>query len=43
MGALLHNYKALLKLNEESKLNEDSIKQKVATLEREKPRSQSIV
>jgi hypothetical protein len=36
MGALFHNYKSLLKLNRESKLSEDSILQKVGTLEREK-------
>lgn len=37
MGALFHNYKALLKLNSESKLSEDSLIQKVVRLEKEKP------
>ncbi len=43
MGALFHNYKTLLKLNNESKLSEDSILQKVVTLEREKPLTKSVV
>ena len=42
MGALFHNYKALLKLNKESKLNEGSTKQKIATLEREKPVAKAL-
>src|SRR6187431_800126 len=37
MGALFHNYKTLLKLNNESHLGEDLILKKVAELEREKP------
>ncbi|HKO66117.1 MAG TPA: hypothetical protein VJU13_13015 [Candidatus Nitrosocosmicus sp.] len=37
MGALFHNYKTLLKLNSERKLNEDSILKKVAVMEREQP------
>ena len=37
MGVLFHNYKTLLKLNSESKLNKDSILQKVVTLKKQKP------
>ena len=37
MGALFHNFKTLLNLNSENKLSEDSIEQKIAELEREKP------
>lgn len=37
MGAVFHNYKTLLKLNSESKMNEDLILKKVSLLEREKP------
>ena len=37
MGALFHNYKTLLNLNNENKLTEDSILKKVSELEREKP------
>jgi len=38
LGALFHNYKALLKLSKESRLSEDSILEKLAkVLEREKP------
>ena len=37
VGALFHNYKTLLKLNNESKLNEDSILKRVSELEKEKP------
>ncbi len=36
-GALFHKYKILLELNNLSKLSEDSIIQKVVTLEKEKP------
>lgn len=42
MGALFHDYKTLLKLNSESKLSEDSIMQKVVTLEREKPLAKTL-
>ena len=37
MGALFHNYKTLLKLCKEENVNEESIKQKLVLLEREKP------
>ena len=39
MGALFHNYKTLLKLNGESKLNEDLILKRVPGLEKEKPQT----
>ncbi len=42
MGALFHNYKTLLKLNNESKLTEDLILKKVAELEREKPQTKTL-
>jgi hypothetical protein len=42
MGALFHNYKAILKLNIESKLNEDPIMKKVAEMEKEKPISKAL-
>lgn len=42
MGALFHNYKTLAELNEESKLSEDSIMQKVVTLERQQPISKML-
>src|ERR1044072_7990439 len=37
MGALFHNYKTLLKLNNENHLSEDTILKKVAALEKQKP------
>lgn len=37
IGALFHNYKTLLKINNESKLSEDLILKKAAVLEGEKP------
>src|SRR6188472_4036299 len=37
MGALFHNYKTLLKLNGESRLNEDTLLKKVSELGRKKP------
>jgi len=37
MGALFHNYKKLLKLNNENKLSEDLILKKIAVLEKQKP------
>ena len=43
MGALFHNYKTLLKLNKESKLSEDSILQKVATIGKRETLSQNVV
>ncbi len=42
MGALFHNYKTLLKLNNESRLSEDSIQQKMVLLEREKPLAKAL-
>lgn len=42
MGALFHNYKTLLELNNESRLSEDLILKKVAVLEREKPLVKSL-
>ena len=42
MGALFHNYKTLLKLNNESHLGEDSILKQVAVLEREKPLAKTL-
>jgi hypothetical protein len=42
MGPLFHNYKTLLKLTNESKLNEDSILKKVATMERDKPLAKTL-
>ncbi len=42
IGALFHNYKALLKLNNESTLSEDLILKKVAELEREKPLAKAL-
>lgn len=42
MGALFHNYKTLLKLNNESTLSEDSKEQKVTGLEREKPQAKTL-
>ncbi len=42
MGALFHNYKTLLKLNNESKLNEDSILQEVVAMERQKPLAKAL-
>lgn len=42
MGALFHNYKTLLKLNNESHLGEDSILKQVAVLEREKPLAKAL-
>jgi hypothetical protein len=42
IGALFHNYKILLKLNSESKLSEDSIRQKLVELEREKPQAKTL-
>ena len=37
MGALFHNYKTLLRLCKDENVTEDSIKQKLVLLEREKP------
>ena len=42
MGALFHNYKTLLKLNNESTLSEDLIMKKVAGLERKKPLAKAL-
>jgi hypothetical protein len=42
MGALFHNYKTLLKLNNESRLNEDSIFKKISELEKEKPLAKAL-
>jgi len=42
MGALFHNYKTLLKLNNESTLSEDLILKKVAVLEIEKPQAKTL-
>ena len=43
MGALFHNYKTLLKLcKEEDNVTEDSIKQKLVVLEREKPLAKTL-
>ena len=42
MGALFHNYKILLKLNNESHLDEDSISKQVTVLEREKPQAKTL-
>jgi len=42
MGALFHNYNTLLKLNNESRLSEDSILEKVAELERQKPVAKTL-
>ena len=42
MGALFHNYKPLMKLNNESRLSEDSILKKVAVLEGQKPLAKSL-
>ena len=42
MGALFHNYETLLKLNNESKLSEDLIFKKVASMEREKPFAKTL-
>jgi hypothetical protein len=42
MGALFHNYKTLLKLNNESTLSEVLILKKVAGLEREKPQAKAL-
>ena len=37
IGALFHNYKKLLKINETNKSSEDSLEQKLAISEKEKP------
>ena len=42
MGALFHNYKTLLMLNNESKINEDATKQKPVEMEREKPLAKTL-
>ena len=42
MGALFHNYNTLLKLNNESRSSEDSILEKVAELERQKPVAKTL-
>ena len=42
MGALFHNYKTLLKLCKEDNVNEESIKQKLVLLEREKPFAKTL-
>jgi len=42
MGDLFHNYKTLLKLNNESTLSEVLILKKVAGLEREKPQAKAL-
>ena len=42
MGDLFHNYKTLLKLNNESRLSEDKILEEVAVLEREKPLAKGL-
>ena len=42
MGPLFHNYKTILKLNNESTLSQDLILKKVAGLEREKPLAKAL-
>jgi hypothetical protein len=43
MGAMFHNYKTLLKLcKEEANVTEESIKQKLVVLEREKPLAKAL-
>jgi hypothetical protein len=42
MDVLFHNYKPLLKLDKESRLNEDSILKKVSELEKEKPITKAL-
>jgi hypothetical protein len=42
MGALFHNYKTLLKLCKEDNVTEESIEQKLASLEREKPSTKTL-
>ena len=42
MGALFHNYKKLLELCKEDNLSEDSMKQKLVLLEREKPLAKTL-
>ncbi|MDF0680699.1 MAG: hypothetical protein P0116_07015 [Candidatus Nitrosocosmicus sp.] len=42
MGALFHNYKILLKLNNESRLSKDLILKRVSELESEKPLAKTL-
>jgi hypothetical protein len=42
MGALFHNYKTLLELCKYENVTEDSIKQKLVLLEREKPLAKAL-
>ena len=42
IGALFHNYKKLLELCKEDNLSEDSMKQKLVLLEREKPLAKTL-